>query len=241
MPRQSLITYEGLPMSGGGAHRLRGKGLSAWTQVAQFLKECTDFDQPEQIVLELLEHSSVTASFLHAVRQRFEHGFTLLRSRRIGNCVGHQWLVPPEQMESTLEFAKGLGPLPRAPLPGLSALSIYATMTFRFVDPATREVLPFQDPSDYLNQDARFAGHPLCLGSSLASARLSERSTLAVFFSLPFLDPNPDFLRYLEFLASRAPFKFSGQHWKIWNLNKKNSGYVPRKSEVPTSAPWGLP
>jgi len=232
MPRESLITYDGLRISSGGAHRLAvDTCASAWAQVVHFLKSCTDFDSPEQIILELLEHPSIPRNFLQSVRHRFGEGYTFARSRVVGNCMGHQWLIAPEQLNSTLEYVDSFELLPKLPLAGVSPLTIYPTMKFRFVDPASRELLPFQNPSDYLNQDAAYAGHKVYLGSSMASAGLSKRSTLSVFFSLPFLDVSAEFFRYAEFLTRHAPFKFSEKQWKIWKLNGTGSTYVPRKMD----------
>jgi hypothetical protein len=65
----------------------------------------------------------------------------------------------------------------------------------------------------------------------MALGALSKRSTLSVFFSLPFLDTSADFFRYVEFLTDNAPFEFSEKHWKMWKLNKAGSRYVPRRIE----------
>jgi len=195
-----------------------------------FLGACTDFDSPEQIILELLEHPSLPASFLRSVRDRF--GDTVARSRVVGNCIGHQRLIAAEQLNSVLEYVDSLAPLPKLPLPKLAPLTIYATMRFRLVAPATREVLPFQNPADYLNQDASYSGHKVNIGSSMASAALSNRSTLSVFFSLPFLDIGSEFFRYVEFLRNNAPFEFSEKHWKIWRLNKARSRYKSSPLEL---------
>ena len=227
MTRPGLVTYEGLPLSSGGAHKLRTKGfVDAWRRVEHFLKECTDFAVPEEVVIELLEGAGLPAAFVTPLKQRFMLEFPVVRSRAVGDAVGHQWSVARERLPALLQDLESVQPLPDFLV---QPLIVHVALKFRFVDRLTRKTLPFQSPSDYLQQDARCAGHRLSLGSSVASAGLSTRSTLFVFFSLPFAEVNAEFRNYVDVLATAAPFTFSDKHWKVWTLNREGSRYVGRK------------
>lgn len=223
--RRGLITYDGLPISSGGAHTLRANGFAAaWAHVERFLEHCTDFERPEQIIIELLEGTRIPEAFVSPLKQRFSERFSARRTRRVGAAVGHQWSVEWESFAAVLQELDLLQPLPDVPSP--PPLTVNVTSAFHFVDPDTRRALPFQDPSDY---PGRHAGDRTPLGTSRVFARLSTRSTLSVFFSLPFPHAGEEFLTYVEFLQRHAPFRFSGAHWKIWTPAKKRGGYVGRR------------
>jgi hypothetical protein len=225
--RPALITYEGLPLSSGGAHRLRTKGfVNAWRIIEHFLKERTDFARPEEIVIELLEGASLPDEFVTPLKQRFTLEFPVVRSRAVGEAVGRQWSVGRERLPALLQELEAVQPLPDF---FVQPLAVDVALKFRLVDRSTRKPLPFQNPSDYLHQDAGCAGHQLSLGSSVASARISTRSTLFVFLSLPFAEVSAELRDYVEFLGSAAPFTFSEKHWKVWTLNREGSGYVGRR------------
>src|SRR5579864_839147 len=171
MARRGLITYDGLPISSGGAHKLRSKGLiAAWAQIEYFLRECTDFERPEQIVIEVIEGGGAPAALVAPLKERFSERFPAVRSRRIGTAVGHQWSAGPASLTVLLQELETVQPLPDiAP----ASLTLNVTAAFCFVDPHTRAVLPFQSPSDCLMQDV---GGRAFLGSSRAFARLSTHS-----------------------------------------------------------------
>lgn len=227
MSRQGLITYEGLPIASGGAHALSGRGFAAgWAEVDRFLKKCTDFKRPDEILLELLEGPGLPAEWTEPLSQAFAERYSAARSRRVGRAVGHQWPIADDGLLALLQYLDGVGPLPRSSVP---PVAVYATARFRFVGRSSGKPLVFQDPALYLNQDAGFAGHRLRLGSSMACARISGRSTLSVFFSLPFAEPSKEFVRYAGFLAAHAPFTISPKHWKLWSLNKSGDRYTARK------------
>lgn len=227
MIRQGVITYEGLPISGGGAHKVRTKGfVQAWARIEHFLKECTAFERPDEVLVELLEGGGLPASFVEPLKQRFLLEFPVVRSRARGEAIGHQFSVDRERFPALLQELESVQQPP--PHFGLWPLKVHVTVKVRFVDPTTRKILSFQDPADYLNQDARIAGHRLLLGSSVLYPILSARSTAFVFFSLPFVEADSEFRHYVAFLSKHVPFTFSRRHWKVWTLNKRRERYVGR-------------
>jgi hypothetical protein len=87
-------------------------------------------------------------------------------------------------------------------------------------------VLPFQEPKQYLKHP--YDGYGLTLGRSEIYLRLSTRSTLFAFFSLPFETPDKEFIGYREFLQNHFPIKLSDKHWKHWELTKSGKSYRKR-------------
>lgn len=225
MARQGLITYDGLPLSGGGAHVLRTRGMAnGWTEVERFLRTATDFQGPGETIIELLEGPGIPRPFVLSLTDRLGRDFPLVRSRRVGkDFVGRQWLAQPAIVATLIGELGTLEPFPNS---RLQPLTVNITGKFNLIDPATRKPLPFQDPNNYLNQKT---GLGQFLGTSQAFGRLSARSTLALFLSLPFETPGAEFQAYAAFLSHHAPFQFSQNGWKMWRLNTARSAYAGRK------------
>src|SRR5690606_19769665 len=92
------------------------------------------------------------------------------------------WFIDQSQLVPALRLLESMRPIPNDAM-GFGLLRLSYKIDFRFVDPASHELLPFQDPSDYLNFEAEYERY---LGKSYVSAELSERASISVFFSLPF-------------------------------------------------------
>lgn len=224
MPLPGVITYVGLPIASGGGHRLRSRGFAAaWTLIERFLTRCTDFDRPREVVVELLEGGATPEAILAPLKRRFSAQFPMTRSRRVGAAVGRQWSAATTDLKTLLRDLDAIPPLPDA---AVAPLTVNLTAEFRFVDPYTRKPLPFQGAAHYLRQDA---GGGRLLGTSDVFARLATRSTVSVFFSLPFAEMSTACRAYAEFLARHAPFRLSERAWKMWALNKRGTRYVCRR------------
>lgn len=229
---RGLITYDGLPIASGGAHRLRSRGFTAaWTLIEPFLGRCTDFDRPRDIIVELLEDGDTPNATLQPLKRRFSAQFPMKRSRRVGAAMGRQWSATTADLTLLLQDLDAVRSFPDA---RLAPLTLNLTAEFRFVDPHTRTILPFQGPSHYLGQAA---GSGRVLGASYAFARLAKRSTVSVFFSLPFAELNTTCRAYVDFLAQHVPFRLSDRGWKIWALNKRGTRYVGRRLPISPEPP----
>lgn len=219
-----MITYDGLPVSRGGGHVLRARGLvAAWARIEDFLRRCSDFEQPSGLVIELIEAEAASSAFAASLKRRLSSAHPRLRSRRIGAAVGHRWSVESRGLPDLLHDLEGLDPLSAA---SIVQPTLHVVARFRLVDPRTGARLPFQDPSYYL---MRAAGDQRLLGTSCAFARLSARSTMSLFLSLPFTEPDAECRAYVNFLMSTAPVRLSSHHWKRWLLNRRGTRYVGRR------------
>ena len=213
----ALITYDGLPVGSGGAHRLRTDPLSVWNQLLDFFSTCTDRSEPE--LVELAVRSDLVLN--HAVKKLGEPS----RTRQVGEHREILRPLPIEQVPSWLE-----GP---CRLAGDAGPWVSAWGQFRFTDLQSHDPLPGQDPSIYGHQKVERGGY--LLGQSVLYARLSRRSTVSVFLCFPFEAPSAEFRSYLDRLQQHLPFRFSNHHWKHWRPRARGTGFVGRKFEPRTA------
>ncbi len=233
MVRGALITYEGLPLSGGGAHALRRADLrSLWAACDGFLRTCTDFNAPDETHIVLHEGSRVPRDFSKTVKKELS---SLLggpsRSHTISGVVDEYtnwWYPRSPSIPELIEWVAARQPFPEHWLNCPLMLGIKARVRLR--QPGTSELLPFQGPEHYLSQQV---GQEYRLGESLVYIRLSTRSTFFAFFSLPFVEPDESFRGYATFLQSALPFRLSQKHWVRWQLNAKGTSFYARKLSVP--------
>ncbi len=218
--RRSVITYDGLPVSSGGAHKLKMRGpraawsatetflknCAAWSATETFLKNCTDYNSPSSLFVELLEEKKISDSFSKSFKRRFSKQFGTPRTRKLGHATGLQWDVSKEMLTNLVDLLETSQPFPEYPL---CPLTINLSADFRLVDPKTRSVLAHQDRAEYLNFEA---GYHLFLGLS----------TL-------YEDVTKELRGFVQFLQEHLPFRFSAKHWKIWKVNQAGTGYVGRK------------
>jgi hypothetical protein len=101
------------------------------------------------------------------------------------------------------------------------------TYNLRFIFPHDGTLLPYQESHDYGDQcfDAR---SELRLGQSLLYLRLTTKSTLYAFFSLPFEQSGGPLDEYREFLQVHFPTRMSAAGWRQWRLNRAGTGYYSR-------------
>ncbi len=228
MPRNAIITYDGLPISHGGGHTLRVKDpKSAWKKVSHFLHTCTDFSKPESIYVRILKGPSIPSSFSRKTifGCLLKYGFP-----RVEKFLGYAWYdfrLPYSQLNEVLDLVeRTCKKIPSTQNMIYGPISLHITTKLKFINPETNAPLPFQTKQDYSNFQPNYRFH---LGESVLYSILSSKSTTSVFFSIPFEEQTPKFLEYAQHLQKHLPFRFSTKTWKRWHLNKKQTGYVGRK------------
>ena len=91
---------------------------------------------------------------------------------------------------------------------------------FRWIDPRTRELLPFQEPQDF---------GASCKPQSWLHVTLQPNSHAFLIWNFPFEHPDADFHRYLDFVRRMAPVEMPDRHFRLMVPNKKGTDYVARK------------
>lgn len=225
MSRIAAITYEGLPLANGGAHKLRTRGFVAAFNALQSFVSAVSIDAiPKELLVEVVEGDGVPKQFSDSLASEFDSNFMRRPSRRIGAYTGHQWEINATCVNRIVDQFERLRPIPQAGYAGEAAL-LHATWNLVLAD-NQRQPLPHQDKDDYLGHEV---GYKIYLGQSLVYARISETTTATLFLTLPFEDVNDSAKRLAAEIESRFPCRLSSKHWKIWRLTKNGRSYVGRK------------
>lgn len=227
MPNKSVITYDGLPVSSGGAHTLKSRDPSlALAQVMRFLGACTAAQEPMQCSVELVSGAGIPNTFSDRLLSQLDNEYGRHSTRGLGPNTGHRWQIPLEVADTMAKMISGLSPMPVHPH-GLQPIALEVQQKFCFVSQDDRkELLPHQGAENYAN----FApGYGLVLGRSQLYARISEKSHVSVFLCFPFAEPTSAFFEYRKFIQENLPFKMSDAHWKLWRLTKRGDSYIGRK------------
>lgn len=226
--RPSIITYDGLPLSSGGAHTLRTRSpIAALAQVRNFLSSCTVCVRPQKVSVEVVTGGSVPVEFSTPLVAKLRAELRVPgRQRSYGaGATAHFWPIAASQVDALVELIEQVSPLPVMPY-RLQPFTLAAVFKFHLLHPQSRAVLPWQDAAFYGN----FSAAPgLLLGESQFYARISCRSTVSLFLSFPFEDVSEDLLTTAGFVRANLPFPLSPNHWKRWRLTKNGKGYLGRQ------------
>jgi len=230
--RFGAITYDGLPISSGGAHSLRQKGfVEGFNSLQGFVDLISLERRPSSVALELFNSGAGGYSHFMALRWEFSKRFRGKQGRAVGEHFGHQWEVQPSELGLLIHDLERLRPIPLVGYAGRS-LVVHVYWKLIFSD-RTGEPLPFQTRDNYRDFEV---GFQLYLGESILYARISENSTASLFLSLPFEAVHPECVELATRLQEAFPARLSTKHWKRWTVTKKGTSYLGRK--IP--APFGI-
>ena len=225
MPQLAAITYEGLPLASGSAHKLRTRGFVEGVNALQSFASAVSLDPiPKDLLLEVVEGDGIPKEFTDALRSEFDGRFIRRPSRGLGAYTGHQWEINASNLNPIVEQLERLRPIPQAGYAG-EGVVVHATWNLVLVD-SERRPLPHQNKEDYLGFEV---GYQVYLGQSLVYARISETTTAHLFLSLPFEDVTDDARRLVGEIEKHFPCRLSSKHWKLWKLTKNGERYVGRK------------
>jgi hypothetical protein len=225
MARPAAITYDGLPISSGGAHKLRTRGLVAGLNALQAFASAVSLDSvPRRLLVEVLEGKGIPDDFTRRLCSEFDGRFTKFQSRGIGEFSGHQWSFEPEALMGIIEQLEALRPIPESAYAGYAAV-VHVTWHLILAD-SNRQQIPYQSAQDYLGFDTSFGQ---CLGRSFVYSGISEKTTAHLFLSLPFEQVTDDARQLASKIEAHFPTRLSPNHWKIWKLTKKGDKYIGRK------------
>jgi hypothetical protein len=201
----AAVTYDGLPVSSGGAHSLgRMTRRTAYQRTIRFLDLCTVPDGARAHAItfpadRVLPRVDPPVGLRDQVERRFGRSGEILEDR----------------VEDALAFLDEIAP---QALNRYGMASVWLTMRcrFRLLDPETGRPIPGQDPQ-------RFGGveyaRSVPLGTSGILLSLHNQAALSVDFCIP--DPTANLLRRLmPWLAAQLPFKFSPKQWRVWTSTK---------------------
>ena len=204
----AAVTYNGLPVSSGGAHSLgRMSRRIAYEKTIGFLDRCTVPDGERTYAISFpADRVFPKVAPPIGLRDQVERRF------------GRSGEIPEGMIGDALDFLDEIAPQPTNHY-GMASVWLTMRCRFRLLDPRTGRPVPGQDPE-------RFGGveyvWSLPLGASGMLLSLHNQAALAVDLCIP--DPTDDLLRRLiPWLAASLPFNFSPKHWRSWTPTRTGS------------------
>ena len=216
----TCVTYDGLPISSGGAHALgRVSARSAYAAWQHFLGACTEptgvrawFDFPQTPELD------VDPAVRRLIEVAFQADATYPRRR----------VVPTDRFEDALALFESLEPLPTNPW-GMAPVWLWFSTGFRLRSPDGTGLWPGQDT-------ALFAGFQtpggVDLGASSARLILQAKRSFGLMLSLPEAT-DEQLAEARPWLQAELPMKLSSKHWVRWTLNKNGRSYRGKRIAPP--------
>jgi hypothetical protein len=227
--KPSIITYDGLPVSSGGAHVLSRCGAQmALHRIRKFLSHCAAAPTLTHSSVEVVRSERFPVGFSLPLVERLTAELGKSSLQRVGENVLHRWAIDADQIDDYVAMLQQACPLPADPF-GLRPFVVGLGYSFRLAEPTTGVVLPGQDPEMY----GRFSPRPgSCLGISQLYARISDRSSLSLFLNFPFDEQAEAFQALASHVQTHLPVRLSARHWKQWRPTKAGSSYVGRRIAV---------
>jgi hypothetical protein len=216
---QSVVVYDGLPISSGGAHGL-GKmtadaAFSAWTH---FLETCT---RPSPVECWFEFPRTPEVSLDAEIRRRIVREFP----PRDGKLV-----VPSHRFQDALALFASLQPLPVNQW-GMGPVWLWFSAEFQVRSPNSTALWRGQDPARF--GDFRTPGG-LRLGRSSTRLIVHAKRSMGLALSLPSAS-DADLVECVPWLAQALPMRLSAKQWTRWTLAKNGRTYRPTKI-TPTPA-----
>jgi len=216
----SAVTYDGLPVSSGGAHTLRrtsaAGAFAAWTH---FLETCTEpspincwFDFPR--TPELHADPAMVGRIASAFPPD-QHGRHSADRARV---------------DDALALFESLEPLP-VNSSGMAPIWLWFTADFRVRSPHGSELWPGQDPARFGEFETPGG---VRLGVSSTRLILHARPLLGLQLSIPDASDD-DLAAIVPWLQAALPMRLSSKHWNRWTLTADGRSYRGRRI-TPTAA-----
>lgn len=214
-----FISYEGLPINSGGAHSVsKNSPKDNYNKTLDFLNLFANKIEPKSIELTLYESEKKEYSDLKLL-PKLSLKFGIPKMRNDGWIKSWNWNLSQNDIEKGFEMLELNNDLPNNPA-GPLTLNFY--WDFHFKDPKTNQILPNQELIPEL--DFR-------IKNSRVYLRASKKTTISVWFALPFEQIDKYETEFINELKSNLPFKTSNKHWKIWEKSEKGN-WIPRKIEI---------
>ena len=214
-PAFEVVTYDGLPLTSGGAHGLRTRdALEALRRVEAFIDACLVTSARTRWTFRLMtmQESETTARLKAGIAD-------LLGPKEDDIGVGLTWDVADEQVEPMRDFLARHGPEAEHSIQPLIALSGF--VEGGLIDPATGTTFP--DLTAEAFGDFAFDGHGRTLGrSGLRGTFGPGSSSLGLWLNFPADDRLVPAVRHVQ---DHLPVRLSPKHWRAWCRTRNGKSY----------------
>jgi len=217
-----FISYEGLPINSGGAHRLGKKTIrEAYNETNAFLKMYTDSAVPQAVSLTLYATDSFNFKKLKWQLMKKYGFFPRRETWDFGKTKQRlwTWTLSPGKIEEGINILEEQKDLPEHEY---GPLTLSILWHFKLVYPETKKRIPNQELIPVLDERIQ---------NSRALLTLKPKSTLSVWFAFPFDNQDNEFNNYIEGFNKHLPFKPSDKHWRLWKKGSKGE-WRPTKIDI---------
>ncbi|MGF7041182.1 hypothetical protein [Mucilaginibacter lappiensis] len=204
---KNFISYEGLPLKSGGAHKINKNPIVIFESVIDFIKSFTNNDAPydSTLIFNTSENKdSKSATFWLLFKAFGLPGLSLTNKQ-----FSWIWKVRNSQLSKAVSFSDRF-----------TNLTLAVMWRFRFVDPVSKKIIIGQDKIPVIDER---------LYNSQIYLRIGKVSTISIWFTFPFT--STDNLNYLKLVKDNCPFALSKNQWKSWKLSK-NGNWIDRKINI---------
>ncbi|QNR24541.1 hypothetical protein [Croceimicrobium hydrocarbonivorans] len=214
-----FLSYEGLPIKSGGAHSVSRESPKVnYEKTLGFLNLFADNIKAESVELTLYKSKNKEYSVLNLLTE-LTIKFGIPKTKNDGWLKSWTWSLKDENIQKGFEMLELNKDLPKNPV---GPITLNFCWNFLFKDPKTNQVLPNQELIPVL--DFRVKNSRIYL-------RLSQESTISVWFAFPFARIDKYESAFIGELKSKLPFKASDKHWRMWEKSS-NGNWIPRKIEI---------
>jgi hypothetical protein len=226
--QEGAITYDGLPLASGGAHRLRTRETeTAANSLQSFVRAVSCDCVPSELQLEVLTDAGPIVGHFAGLIAANDARYGERRVQAVGTRRAHRWIVPSSAFHELVATTALNGGEPRAG--STNSLTVLASWTIVLTEPKSGQLLPHQDPQDY---GGFGVGDGRLLGRSSLFARLGQKTTANLWLSLPFQEPTEEARMIARHVQTHFPCQLSQKQWKQWVLTRAGT-YKARKIAPP--------
>ena len=218
----SAVTYVGLPVGSGGAHRLgRLSRHAALSRLDLFLETCTEPIGARRFWFDVHEPAEL-GRVAHLERE------LVRRFGPLSSDAGRRRVpVSPGRASEALAFLDDIDPQPTNRY-DMAPIWFWADSKIRLLDPGTGRAIPGQDPTRFAGVEYE-SGVPL--GSSGIRLILANHASIGIELCIP--DADEDLVqRTVPWLQQHLPFRLSPHHWRAWTPTRTGS-FTKRKLTLP--------
>lgn len=220
MGLSSVVTYDGLPASSGGAHALRTKTpAAAWSSVGSFVDAC---------LVPLSDRASLrlwAGGPTEVTRHLMDFASSQLGGPSRRDRTRTEWNVRPEAFDAVLSALSESGAA-GVTAHGNSLAALVRTVEGSLIDPRTGAAYANIVPEAF--DDFAVDDYGRRLGRSGIRATIGTvGSSLSLWVNLP--DTNEELARAAGHLQTHLPFRLSTKHWRRWQRTRDGRSYRSAK------------
>lgn len=213
---QNFITYDGLPISSGGAHKVNGySATELYNSLSYFIDNFTDADKPSLITIQFNSTKNGNDNRIKTIWNlilacglpKISLPKTVITKGVTGRQVTWTWVLKNGSINKALKLQHQY-----------KNVTFSVRWCFSFADPTTKAILQGQDLIPII--DPR-------LYNSQIYWRYGKSSTVSLWFTLPFSELDTNATNYIKLLQANFPVKLSRHHWRLWRTSK--NGPSPKK------------